>query len=132
TAIDWSAAEKAPGVIAVITPWNAPKLAKPANDQKSGGIRIEERIPLVDDVISYGGQYVAAVVAETSEQARYAASLLKISYAPQKPALRMENALKADKPPQVEEKRLQQSKGDLNTAFQNPEFVKIQQTYSTP
>jgi xanthine dehydrogenase YagR molybdenum-binding subunit len=132
TAIDNTAAEKAAGVLAVITHLNAPKLAEPPNAQKTQGIRIEQRIPLVDDVISYGGQYVAVVVAETSEQARYAASLLKISYAPQKPALRMENALKADKPAQVEEKRLQQSKGDLNTAFQNPEFVKIEQTYSTP
>src|SRR5438067_8677815 len=132
TAIDNTAAEKAAGVLAVITHLNAPKLAEPPNAQKTQGIRIEQRIPLADGVISYGGQYVAVVVAETSEQARYAASLLKISYAPQKPALRMENALKADKPPQVEEKRLQQSKGDLNTALGNPEFVRIEQIYSTP
>jgi len=132
TAIDSTAAEKAAGVLAVITHLNAPKLPEPPNAQKTQGIRIEQRIPLVDDVISYGGQYVAVVVAETSEQARYAASLLRISYALQKPALRMEDALKADKPPQQEEQRLQKTKGDLNTALQNPEFVRIEQTYSTP
>ena len=76
---------KSPGVLAVITHLSAPKLAEPPNDQKRVGIRTEEREPLADDKISYGGQYVAALVADTSENARHAASLLKISYAPQKP-----------------------------------------------
>jgi xanthine dehydrogenase YagR molybdenum-binding subunit len=132
TAIDTSAAEKAPGVIAIITHMNALKLAEPANAQKTEGIRIEERIPLVDNVISYGGQYVAVVVAETSEQARYARSLLKISYSAQRPALRKEDALKTDKPPAHQEQQLQESKGDINAALQNPELVKIEQSYSTP
>ena len=131
-AIDGSAAEKAPGVIAVITHANAPKLAEPPNAQKGEGIRIEERIPLVDDVISYGGQYLAVVVAETSEQARYAGSLLKISYSAERPALRKEDALKTDKPPAHQEQQLQKSKGDINAVLQNPELVKIEQTYSTP
>ena len=47
--IDISNAEKAPGVFAVVTPMNAPKLAEPPNDKKSEGIRVEERIPLSDD-----------------------------------------------------------------------------------
>src|SRR5204863_3377705 len=46
---------KSPGVLAVITHLSAPKLAEPPNDQKHVGIRIEEREPLADDKISYGG-----------------------------------------------------------------------------
>ena len=55
TAIDSNAAEEWPGVLAVITHLNAPKPAEPPNDQKHVGIRIEEREPLADDKISYGG-----------------------------------------------------------------------------
>ena len=74
TAIDAGAAQKAPGVLAILTHLNAPKLAEPPNDKDSEGIRIEQRIPLVDAKISYGGQYVAMVVADTFERARYAAT----------------------------------------------------------
>jgi len=132
TAIDSSAAEKSPGVLAVITHLNAPKLAEPPNDQKRVGIRIEEREPLADDKISYGGQYVAAVVADTSENARHAASLLKISYAPEKPVLRKEDATRKEKPQKQLDRDLQKTKGDVGAALARDDLVKIEHTYSTP
>ena len=46
------------------------------------------------DAVYYGGQYVALVIAETIEQARYAASLVKVSYAPEEPLLTMEAEVK--------------------------------------
>ncbi len=132
TAIDSAAAEKAPGVLAVITHLNAPKLAKPPEQQRRGGIRIEQREPLADDKISYGGQYVAAIVAETPEQARHAASLLKISYAPETPALRREDAIKTDKPKDWFGDPLQTEKGNLAAALARGGVTKIEHTYSTP
>ena len=132
TAVDSAAAEKSPGVLAVITHLNAPKLAEPPNDQKHEGIRIEEREPLADDKISYGGQYVAAVVADTSEHARHAASLLKISYAAETPALTKEDALKVSKPKEHLDEELQQKKGDVAAALARGDVVKIEQNYSTP
>jgi xanthine dehydrogenase YagR molybdenum-binding subunit len=42
TSVDSIAAEKSPGVLAVITHLNAPKLIEPSKD-RSEGIRIEER-----------------------------------------------------------------------------------------
>src|SRR5579862_7148192 len=88
TSMDAAAAEKAPGVRAVLTHLNAPKLTEPKADfEHLGGMRTEERIPLKDEVISYGGEYVALVVADTFERARYAATLVKISYESQPPAL---------------------------------------------
>jgi len=132
TAIDSSAAEKSPGVLAVITHLNAPKLAEPPNDQKRVGIRIEEREPLADDKISYGGQYVAAVVADTSENARHAASLLKISYAPEKPVLRKEDATREEKPQKHLDREFQKIKGDVGAALARDDLVKIENTYSTP
>src|SRR6266480_5087293 len=132
TAIDAAAAEKAPGVLTVLTHLNTPKLAEPPNAQRSEGIRIEQREPLADNKISYGGQYVAAVVADTLEQARYAASLLKISYAAKTPALRKEDASKTDEPKEVFGESLQEKKGDVAAALANSDFVKIENTYSTP
>jgi xanthine dehydrogenase YagR molybdenum-binding subunit len=131
TAIDSGAAEKAPGVLAVITHLNAPKLTEPVQG-RSEGIRIERRLPLGDNKISYGGQYVAAVVAETSEQARHAASLLKINYAPQPPVLSKEDSLKASQPKELFDQALQHKKGDVAGALANSDFIKIENTYSTP
>ncbi len=132
SAIDSAAAEKAPGVLAVLTHLNAPKLAEPPNAQRSEGIRIEQREPLADNKISYGGQYIATVVADTIEQARHAASLLKISYAPETPALHKENAIKESKPKEHFDEELQKEKGDFASTFEKAGLVKIENTYSTP
>ena len=132
TGIDSAAAEKSPGVLAVLTHLNAPKLAEPKNGEKSGGIRIEQRNPLADNKVYYGGQYVAAVVAETSEQGRHAAALLKISYAPETPALTKEAAQKTEKPKKHLDENLQQKKGDIAAGLARTDITKTEQTYSTP
>ena len=95
-----------PGVLAVLTHLNAPKFKQSSRRRKTAaagsGIRNEERFPLSDDEVHYAGQYVALVVAETFEQARHAASLVNVSYAPEEPLLTMEAAVK--KGGQAEEK----------------------------
>src|SRR5205809_4633193 len=93
--IDTKAAQAAPGVLAIVTHLNAPKPKEPAQKKdrvQTHGIRNEERVPFSDDEIHYAGQYVALVVAKTIEQARYAASLVKVSYAPEEPLLIMDAA----------------------------------------
>src|SRR6266513_368582 len=93
--IDTKAAQAVQGVLAVVTHLNAPKPKEPAAKKDRGqthGIRSEERVPFSDDEIHYAGQYVAVVVAKTIEQARHAASLVKVSYAPEDPLLTMEEA----------------------------------------
>ena len=80
TAIDTKAAQAVPGVLALLTHLNMPKFQPaPKKEERGGGIRNEERFPLSDDGVYYAGQYVALVVAETIEQARHAASLVKVS-----------------------------------------------------
>src|SRR5687767_4185432 len=69
--IDARAAEKSAGVIAVITHKNAPKLA--SSNFRGGGV-------LQNDKVEYFGQNIAVVVAETFEQARVAANLIKVNY----------------------------------------------------
>ncbi|MFD1142375.1 xanthine dehydrogenase family protein molybdopterin-binding subunit [Larkinella insperata] len=70
--IDTAAAEKAPGVLAVITHENAPKL------DVEGGIRGGALLQSPD--IKFYGQHIGLVVAETFEQARSAARLVKVDY----------------------------------------------------
>src|SRR2546430_6135455 len=69
--IDARAAQALPGVIAVLSHENAPRLA-PVDDA--------ELAVFQSDAIAYHGQFVAAVVAETSEIARQAASLVVVRY----------------------------------------------------
>jgi xanthine dehydrogenase YagR molybdenum-binding subunit len=71
TRIDTSAAEAEPGVLAVLTHENAPKLAW-TDDL--------EIAVLHTDRVLFRGQVVAAVVAETSETARHAAGLVRVDY----------------------------------------------------
>ena len=83
-AIDTRDAEAAAGVIRVLTHLNAPKLgpkkstedAPPRGDQE----RDKSFRALQSDRIVFNGQPVALVVAETYEQARYAARLVKVTY----------------------------------------------------
>jgi xanthine dehydrogenase YagR molybdenum-binding subunit len=83
--IDASRALAAPGVIAVVTHENAPRLAPypetGAGFQLPGDGGLGEALqPLQGPDIYYGGQSVAVVVANTSEQALYAATLVQIEY----------------------------------------------------
>ena len=81
--IDYSAAEKADGVLAVITHENAPKMKDPApatSDGSSGGAMASDIPILRDEKIYWNGQPVAVVVAETQNQAEHGASLIKVEY----------------------------------------------------
>ena len=80
--IDTTAAEKASGVILVLTHKNADKLPylqpaeRPAVDPVSG----EQLHVLQDASVIYCGQPIGLVIADTQEGADYAASLVKVTY----------------------------------------------------
>lgn len=78
--IDTREAEKAGGVVRVFTHLNTPKLKQPTSDGKPD----EAFRALQSDRIWFNAQPVALVVAETYEQARYAARLVQVSYAAEK------------------------------------------------
>jgi xanthine dehydrogenase YagR molybdenum-binding subunit len=75
--MDVKAAERAPGVVAVITPFNAPLVPgfKPDAPQPVRGLKLFN-----DKLIYFNGQPIALVVADSFEKATYAASLVKASY----------------------------------------------------
>ncbi|MBZ9761648.1 xanthine dehydrogenase family protein molybdopterin-binding subunit [Mesorhizobium sp. CA8] len=78
TAIDARAAETAPGVLAVLTPYTIMEL-RGASDWLGNPPSQPTYAPLVREV-TFSGQHVAAVVAETFEQAVAAAALVKVWY----------------------------------------------------
>jgi xanthine dehydrogenase YagR molybdenum-binding subunit len=80
-ALDTRAAEAAPGVVLVMTHVNAPRM-KPAplflSAEKAGS---GDDLPIMqDDLISWNGQPIAIVLAETQEQADHAKSLIRATY----------------------------------------------------
>ena len=84
--MDTAAAQQAAGVIAVMTPANAPKLpqgGKAAVHPPAGRVLSL----LQDDLVHYNNQPIAVVVAETLNQALYAASLVRVRYQEQPPQL---------------------------------------------
>ncbi len=77
TGIDSKAAEKSPGVIAVISHLNAPKI--PGYDRKPNDF--DPNIKTFNDSkIYFYGQPVALVIADSFERAKHAATLVKVSY----------------------------------------------------
>lgn len=94
--IDTAEAEKASGVIRVLTHLNVPKLAYTDKTDKdemapAGGAPLRA---LYSDKIMFSGQPIALVVAETYEQARFAAHLVKATYTAEKAATDTENLLR--------------------------------------
>jgi xanthine dehydrogenase YagR molybdenum-binding subunit len=97
TGIDTKAAERAPGVLAVITHFNSPKVPgfdtagkDPSQPPTVGGpLKIFH-----DDKIRFNDQPIAIVVADSWERARFAAGLVKGQYAPEK----HQTNLEANKP----------------------------------
>jgi xanthine dehydrogenase YagR molybdenum-binding subunit len=120
--IDTSAAEKSAGVIAVITHKNAPKL-RPTGGIRGGGI-------LQSDKVDYYGQNIAVVVAESFEQARAAARLVKVEYEKTEARVDFKKHAKEATKPKAED-RQDAVRGDVETALQAAEF-KVEETYETP
>ncbi|MET8851990.1 xanthine dehydrogenase family protein molybdopterin-binding subunit [Amycolatopsis sp. NPDC004625] len=74
-AMDVSAAKDAPGVLGVYTPFDPLELRTPSLPMFG-----ETWVPLQDKEVTYYGQPIGFVVAETFEQARDAATLVGITY----------------------------------------------------
>jgi len=120
--MDISAAEKMPGVVAILHHENIGPLFHTAPGSRAG--LNEERQPFEDDLVHYWGQYVALAVAKTLQQAQAAAAAVRVSYDPEKPnvSLKLDDA---DVTAMTTSRR-----GDVS-AFANAP-VKLDETYSTP
>jgi xanthine dehydrogenase YagR molybdenum-binding subunit len=124
TRLDPSEAEKMVGVVAILHRENIGKLYRAAPDQTFSAYLDEKRPPLEDDIISYGGQYVALAVAETFEQAQAAAAAVTVIYSEEKPEV--SDQLEAEG-----EMKTGSSRGEAGAAFAIAP-VKVDETYVTP
>lgn len=133
--LDTSAAEKMPGVRAIFHRENIGPIFRSTFEAPFGGICVERRPPLEDDVIRYYGQYIALAVADTFESARAAADAVRATYAKEKQ--NVDAHLEADEDPDVilttygPVERLQSKRGDAENAFASAP-VKLDQTFVTP
>lgn len=102
--IDTKAALNAPGVLEVITHLSAPKLRFPQRPQTIDDYVAPifgRSLPVLqDNTIYFNGQPIAVVVAETLEQAEYAATLVKVVYDERKPVTSVEAEIARAFPPQ--------------------------------
>src|ERR1700688_4612187 len=97
--LDTAAAEKMPGVHAILHRANIGKISRSAMGEGLHGICVERRPPFEDDVVRYYGQYVALAVADTFETATAAADPVRITYTKDKP--NVEDDLKGDDDPET-------------------------------
>ncbi|MFI7120126.1 xanthine dehydrogenase family protein molybdopterin-binding subunit [Amycolatopsis sp. NPDC049868] len=93
--MDVTAAKGAPGVIGVYTPFDPLELRAPASP-----ILGDTWVPLQDKEVTYYGQPIGFVVAETYEQARDAAMLVEVSYLARPALTSLQDGLdSAEEPP---------------------------------
>jgi xanthine dehydrogenase YagR molybdenum-binding subunit len=78
--IDAVEAERAPGVVAVLTYRNTPKLTYREHHGFTDPAVGERLHALQDDRVSHQGQPIGLVVADTLEQATHAATLVRVTY----------------------------------------------------
>src|SRR6185369_12468652 len=102
--IDTEAALNAPGVLEVLTHLNAPKLnfpERPATMDDYVAPLFGRSLPVLQDTtIYFNGQPIAVVVAESLEQAEYAATLVKVVYDESRPVTSLEAEMAHAFPPQ--------------------------------
>jgi xanthine dehydrogenase YagR molybdenum-binding subunit len=123
--LDTSAAEKMPGVLLVLHRGNLEGVYRTFPHEEDGGMS-ETRPPFADNTIYYWGQYVAAVVAETLEQATAAASAIRVEYDGQTPDVNTDLATGFTGQVQSSWKRGDPDQGLAGAA------VTVDETYSTP
>ena len=82
TTLDVARAEAAAGVVLVMTHLNAPKLKTMPSFMTAQKACAGDDLPIMqDDQVHWNGMPIAIVLAETQEQADYAASLIRATYA---------------------------------------------------
>jgi xanthine dehydrogenase YagR molybdenum-binding subunit len=128
--IDTATAEKAPGVLAVFTHRNMPRMnptPKPWSHLHPHG---QGYLPLQDDKIHHAGQPIALVVATTRDQATHAGTLISAEYEAEPPVVfSRQMAKEAVDPPQFLWP-VASSVGDADKGIRDG-AVRIEQTYTT-
>src|SRR3954452_13582065 len=132
TKIDTAAAEKAPGVLAVVTHRNAGKVVLPEKAKALVDPKVGRPLqPFQDDQVHYHGQPIAVVVADTFERATHAATLVRATYDEAKAVLDFADAAAKRFTPHEMTEEPDYQRGEPDKAFDSA-AVKVEETYSHP
>ena len=126
--IDRAAADRSPGVVAILTPFNAPKLSQgPPQPPARRNLSL-----LQDREVHYNGQPVAVVVAKSLIEAKTAAALMKFKYAPKPAQVKFQNRLgDARWPKNPGKEPAGNHRGDVQAGFAKSVAI-VENTYVTP
>ena len=125
-------AERAPGVVLIMTHHNAPKMKLAPLLLEMKGASFTRMPVMQDDRVRWNGEPIAIVVAETKEEADHAASLVSVRYEPA-PARVVFDAQSAEvhQPDHVQQQQPEVKKGDADAALAGARTV-IDHVYKTP
>lgn len=136
--IDTAAAEALPGVLAVVTYKDAPKVPLEADDEAShDGGQEPSGVGVLDSMVRFVGDEVAAVAAVDRHTAEAALKLIKVDYEPLPFVLDPEAAMKPDAPKVraggnlVGGKPAVIQRGNVDKGFAKADLI-YEETYTTP
>ncbi len=126
--VDTSEAEKLDGVLAVITHKNAEKLN--TFDEEMPELTTTSKAPVLQSPkVNYYGEFIGVVVAETFEQAQYAARLVKFEYRKDTdPTFKFDGSRSKAYSPEAQEDYL---RGNIAAGLAEADEI-LDETYTTP
>ena len=133
--MDTSAAERAPGVLQVFTPFNMPKLPK-SSAMGVGAVPFARKLSLLqDNEVHYFLQTIGVVVADTLVHAAHAAELVKVKYEEGKPLMglveHLDDAFAPDGISGSEKRPTDSAEGAASAAL-NTAPSRVEYIYQTP
>jgi xanthine dehydrogenase YagR molybdenum-binding subunit len=127
THLDAAEAAKAPGVLAIVSHLNSPKVPGYENPQPDERVEGQQLRVFFDDKIHYSNQPVALAIASTLEQAQHAAALVRVQYEQTAPQTDLSKGLARSYKPKKEKDHLRGQPQAYKTAP-----VQIAHEYQTP
>jgi xanthine dehydrogenase YagR molybdenum-binding subunit len=124
-ALDTATAARQAGVLTILTPSNAPRVDYRKHSENDRVLMV-----LQNDEIHYDRQPVALVVADTFERAKYAASLVRVTYASEAPRTLFSQG-EVVTPKEIHGKSPDTLRGDADAALASA-AVRIDRVYTTP
>lgn len=125
--LDTSAAAQAPGVLAIVSHLNAPKVPGYETPQPDKRVEGQQLRVFFDAEIHFSNQPVALAIATTLEQAQHAATLVRVEYAPTTPHTNIEKNLNNSYTPKKSENYTRGQPQAYKTAP-----VQVAHEYQTP
>jgi xanthine dehydrogenase YagR molybdenum-binding subunit len=127
THLDINEAAKVPGVLAIVSHLNSPKVPGYENPQPDERVAGQQLRVFFDDKIHYSNQPVALAIANTLEQAQHAAALVRVSYEHAAPQTDLTKGLARSYKPKKEKDHLRGQPQAYKTAP-----IQIAHEYQTP